>query len=165
MCYSYIKDGEVMNKIKKLFLCLILGIIFTTGCSLIKTAITDEDFSSTMSQYNYTIQDVSQQFANYDYVKKATIALSENQTYQIEFYVLDTESNAKKMFKNNQKIFEDKTKNGLTKTVDMKNYNTYSIYNKTEYRYLCRVDNTLIYIDTKVEYKDDVEKIIKKLGY
>lgn len=165
MCYSYIKDGEVMNRIKKSILCIILGVLFITGCTLTKTAITDDDFANTMSKQNYTMQDVSPQFASYNYVKKATVALEKNKNYQIEFYVLDTEDNAKKMFENNQKIFKDNTEKAITKSVDMKNYNTFSISNNKVYRYLCRVDNTLIYVDTKAEYKEDVEKIIKELGY
>ncbi len=47
----------------------------------------------------------------------------------------------------------------------MKNYSTYSLTTNGKYKYLSRIDNTLIYIDASDDYKDAIKDIIKELGY
>ena len=92
---------------KKLFsislICMLL-LVSLTGCTK-KTAITTEHFKSIAQSHNYILTDAISQYASYGYIKEATIA-SVDSASQVEFYVLDTEENAKYMFTLNKTNFE-----------------------------------------------------------
>lgn len=141
---------------------LFVMLLILTGCGN-KTAITTSKFISLTESEGYTISDVKDQFDE-DYLKEATVAMGDG--YQIEFYVLDSEFNAKNMFKYNKKIFLN-YKGGLTSEVssEVGNYSTYSLQSDGYYMYLSRVDNTLIYVRVESKYKDNVKNTIDKLGY
>ena len=142
--------------------CL-LTLFITTGC-MNKKAITTSEFKSKMDNKGFTITDVKEQYAQYDYVEEATIASNGN--YQIEFYKISNVDKANGMFNTNKKIFKESKGNGAIETTNkMGNYENYSLTSGGYYMYLCRVDNTLIYIKVNTTYKDSVINIIKDLGY
>lgn len=145
-------------------LVLVLSLFMLSGCFK-KTAITTGTFNEIVGKSGYTSVDVTNQFASEQQVKEATVALHSD-GYQIEFYVLDTESDAVNMFNKNKDNFE----NGITGTsskseTNMGNYNTYTLNNNGKYSHLCRVDNTLLYVNVNEQYKDAVKKVIDELGY
>lgn len=143
-------------------LCLV-AIVTLTGCSK-KTVLTTEDFISKSEANGYQTVDVKTQFSEYDELKSATLAMNDN--YQVEFYVLDNETNAKSMFDTNKATFEDyKTSSNAESSVSLKNYSTYSLTTGGYYMYLSRVDNTLIYLRVEAKYKDEVKSFVKALGY
>ncbi len=130
-----------------------------------KTAITADTFAEIMQQKGYEVGDVTIQFAQYgDYMKKAYGARTS--THQIEFYELSTVANAMDMYNTNKNIFESQ-KGGTSSysTVSKGNYNTYTLTTNGKYKYICRVDNTFIYMDVAEEYKDVVKNIVSELGY
>ncbi len=45
------------------------------------------------------------------------------------------------------------------------NYDIYSLTSNGDFMYLCRIDNTLLYIDVEDIYKDEVKEIIDELDY
>ena len=149
---------------------LFLGIIFFaflllfTGCSK-KKAITSDDFKSKAEKMGYTIVDAHDQYANYNYVKEAYIAYS-NDGYQIEFYVIDDNEYAKGMFDTNKAIIENINGTNKMKTeINMKNYNKYSVTTESTFGYLSRIDNTLVYVNTTKSNKNAVNKFLKKINY
>ena len=154
-----------MKKKGLLFGALFLAFIFLfTGCSK-KTAITSSDFKSKAEAEGYTVTDVISQYSSYEYVKEAYVA-SSSDGYQIEFYVLSDKDMAKSMFETNKAIIENANGNNKMKTeVNLSNYNKYSISTSTTYGYLCRIDNTLVYVNTNKDYKDKVKDFIKKIKY
>ena len=58
-----------------------------------------------------------------------------------------------------------KTNASASATVSMNNYATYSLTTNGKYKYLSRIDNTLVYIDVDESYKDIVKDIMKEIGY
>ena len=142
--------------------CLLL-LFITTGC-MNKKAITTSEFKSKMESAGFSIIDAKEQFSNYQYVKEATVA--KNSDYQIEFYVLSNTERANYMFNTNKDIFQNsKGSSSLETKSNMGNYETYSLTSNGYYMYVCRVDNTLIYLKVNQTYKDAVINIIKNLGY
>ena len=153
-------------KKKGLFLSALLFtfILLFTGCGK-KKAITSSDFKSKAEAEGYTVVDVVNQFSATGYVKEAYVARS-NEGYQIEFYVLTDNDMAKSMFETNKGIIENINGNNKMKTeVNLSNYNKYSITTSSNYGYLCRIDNTLVYVNTSKDYKDKVKSFIKKIKY
>ena len=130
-----------------------------------KTPISANTFISTMESKGYTIINTTSQFSQYpNYVAESYIA--KNQDYQIEFYELTNKENAINMYNTNKTKFESqKTDSSSYVTVNMSNYSTYSLTAGGKYKYLARIDNTLVYIDVDENYKDIVKDIMKEIGY
>ena len=143
-----------------LYLCFVLTL---GGCGK-KTVLTTEQFKNVTEQRQMTTADVSSQYSSYEYVKEATVATNGN--YQIEFYVLDNEENAGKMFDINYNSFESyKGTTSAYSEYNLSNYHTYSLATNGKYYYIARVDNTLLYVNAEDEYKEEIKTIVKNLGY
>ena len=144
---------------------IIAVVLFVKNIDFKKEAIKAREFASIMDDENYEIIDVTAQYESYG-IDEAYVAIEENRDYQIEFYELSSESKAKNMFETNKDYFEDGAGSSkITSSYSIGNYNLYSLTSNGHYQYLCRVDNTLLYIDVEDEYKDEVKDIIEELGY
>ena len=139
-------------------------LFFITGCGD-KNLLQVEDFKNIIEKDDLTFVDVTSQYAGANYIQSASVA-SSNGDWQIEYYVLDSENNARNMFNTNQSIFESLNNGNYASTsVSLNNYSTYSLTIQDTYMYLCQVDNTLLYVNVDKDYTDEVKAIIKKLGY
>ena len=115
---------------------------------------------------NYTVIDVKDQFGEYDYIKGAYLAVSSDANYQIEFYTFENGENAKAFYDINKPTLESVgAGNDVYTNVDKDNYNKYTITTEEKYNSITRIANTIVYSSNSKQYKDKVEKIIKKLGY
>lgn len=149
----------------KFALILLICAFCLVGCGKSK-AITSNEFKEIMVDLNFSIIDVKEQFDAYDYIKEAYVALEKNKNYQIEFYVLDTSDSAKSFYYNNKEIFESsKESTAVYTNVDLNNKNKYTLSTGGTYKLLSRIDNTMIYLNVDSKYKDEVNKILKKLKY
>lgn len=130
-----------------------------------KESITAREFASMMDDEDYEIVNVTSQYESYG-IDEAYLAVESNQDYQMEFYELSSESKAKSMFESNKEYFEDRAGSSkITSSYSFGNYNVYSLTSNGDYMYICRIDNTLLYIDVDDEYKDEVKDIVEELGY
>lgn len=129
-----------------------------------KTAISADTFNSSMTDKNYAVVDIINQYNEYDYIKKAYVAKNDN--YQIEFYETSNNDYAIQMYDNNKQTFEnEKSDSSIETTKSAKNYSVYSLTVNGKYKYISRIDNTIIYINADKEYKDEIKEVIKELGY
>ena len=165
------KDGMIQMLDNKKYLValsifIILIMITCTGCGD-KNSIAATDFVSTMESNNYYIKDVSDQYAKYELFVDATLAVNPTNEYQIEFYTFTNETDAKNSYdttkQNQYDSLEDSSSSNVS--VDINNYSKCSFTTTTVYFYMCRIDNTMIYVKAPVAYKDEIQKIIDKLGY
>ena len=141
-----------------------LILLILTGCGN-KKVITTNDFKDITSNYGCASTDVLSQYAAYPYVKEATIAQN-FEGWQVEFYVLDNVSNAKGMFETNKNNFIAKKANSSLETsANLGNYSSYSLTSGGYYMHVCRVDNTLLFVNVSENYKDKVKSLIDELGY
>ena len=130
-----------------------------------KTPISANTFNTTMESKGYIMTDTTSQFAQYgNYMSKSYAA--QKTGYQIEFYELSSEENAISMYNTNKTKFESQKSNAsASATASMNNYATHSLTTNGKYKYLSRIDNTLVYIDVDESYKDVVKDIMKEIGY
>lgn len=130
-----------------------------------KTPISASTFKTTMEGKGYVMTNSTSQFAQYpNYMLESYVA--QKTGYQIEFYELTSEENAISMYNTNKAKFESqKTNASASATASMNNYATYSLTTNGKYKYLSRIDNTLVYIDVDESYKDIVKDIMKEIGY
>lgn len=154
-------------KKKILIICgiVILTFIFT-ACGN-KTAINVNTFISTMESQDFYIKDVTDQYAAYEFFTDATLAVNPTNEYQIEFYTFTDEEGAKNSYdttkQNQYDPLEDSSSSNVS--VDVNNYSKCSFTTATIYFYMCRIDNTMVYVKAPASYKKEIQKIIDKLGY
>lgn len=130
-----------------------------------KTPVKAEEFRTTMESNGFKVVDVTSQFAQYNgYMNTAYVAQKDE--YQIEFFVLSSLDNAVSMYNTNKAKFESQKANASgSYETSIKNYSVYSITTNGKYKYVSRIDDTLIYIDADTTYQGDIKAIVKKLGY
>ena len=146
---------------------VIVGIVLVVFSFLNKekTPITADTFNTTMESKGYVMTDTTSQFSQYGSLMTKSYA-AQKSGYQIEFYELSNEENAISMYNTNKTKFESQKTNASTSsTVSMNNYATYSLTTNGKYKYVSRIDNTLVYIDVDETYKDTVKDIMKEIGY
>lgn len=151
---------------------IILAVIIVGVCILVgslnkeKVSITADDFKTTMQAKGYTVSDVTSQFSQYgNYISKAYVA-QDGTKYQIEFYELSNLDNATNFYNTNKAKFESQKGNASSSyTASMKNYSTYSITTNGKYKFVSRVDNSVVYIDANTIYQDSIKSVVKELGY
>lgn len=160
-----IVGGLVMKKRNILLIVVFLVLFILTGCGS-KKVITTSDFKAKTEELGYTALDITSQYTSYGYIKEATVAESQDGGFQVEFYVLDNESNAVGMFDTNMDTFKTYKGNSSTESSSsMGNYSNYTLTTDGYYMHLCRVDNTLLYVRVESVYEDTVKSLIKELGY
>ena len=153
-----------MKKFKFILILLICTVVLV-GCGS-KKAIDSNAFKDLMSESEFVVYDVKYQFDTYDQISEAYVALEKDGNYQIEFYITDTNESAISFYNNNKEIFESsKGSTAVYTNVDLNNNNKYTLSTGGKYKLLSRIDNTVIYLDVDSKYKDEVNKILKKLGY
>jgi len=142
-----------------------IGVIAFNALNKEKTPISADIFNTTMESKGYVMTDSTSQFAQYpNYMKESYVA--QKTGYQIEFYELTSVENAISMYNTNKTKFESQKSNAsASATASINNYSTYSLTTNGKYKYLSRIDNTLIYIDVDESYKDIVKDIMKEIGY
>lgn len=154
-------------KKKILIICgiVILTFIFT-ACGN-KTAIDVNTFISTMESQDFYIKDVTDQYAGYEVFTSATLAINPTSEYQIEFYTFVNDDMAKDSFnvtkKNQIEPYEEGSSSNVSVNTDK--YSKYALTANGQYMFISRIDNTMVYVKAPDSYKDEVKKLIDKLGY
>jgi len=160
-----------LKKSLKIFLVIIIilivvvaGIALFTYFDQNKKPLTANEFSSIMENHNYIVSDVADQISEYDYVTSSYIA--SNNEFQIEFYVFSNDDYALNFYTINKNNFGDYEDNTSTTTeVNLGNCSRYSLTTISNYMYVSRIGNTVIYIDTPIMYQNNVKSILDELGY
>jgi len=148
-----------------LVMVILCSMLCLAGCKE-KVSIDAEDFKTAMEAKGYTIADASEQFAEYDEITKVYVAVSGDGGYQIEFYETSIDDAAARLFAGNKSIFEQSAGNAsANSSVSAANYSNYKLTADGYYKVLSRIDNTMIYIDAPVEYKDDIKTVLGEIGY
>lgn len=150
-----------------LVIFLAIGIGITKMVNTTKQAITANEFVSNMQAKGwYITQDVKSQFEEYEYIKEAYIAATEDYSYKLEFYELSDENYATMFYNTNKSIFEAYKDNSSVETnFNGKNYSKYTLNTNGQYMLLSKIDNTVIYLKVDSENKDSINKLMKELGY
>ena len=160
-----------MNKGLKIFI-IVVSLLLVSAVVIVflvlgkgKESITASEFYDEMNDEGLMVIDVTDQYASYG-IDEAYIAVESNQEYQIEFYELSSVSKAENMIETNNEYFKDRAgSKRVTSSYGFGNYDIYSLTSNGDFMYLCRIDNTLLYIDVDDSYKDEVKEIIDELDY
>lgn len=156
-----------MKRVKTLIisvLCVSL-VLLLTGCGT-KEPITADDFKTKMEDKGYVVIDPMHITEYTPEIERVYTAQNKNNSYEIIYYQIDSDDNAKKIYNGIKNDYE-KLKTGavLETNVDLKNNNKYTLQNDGQYKVVSRIDNTIIYLDVADSHKNEVKDILKYLGY
>lgn len=146
-----------MKKTFKIFL-LSASLFILFGC-VNKKAMDSSQFETFFTKEKYEVYDVFDQLGKKENIKEVYIA--KNDKFQIEFYVLNTIENARKFYKDDIEYFENKPYSSDKNH----NYESYEKEQDKNYIYVSRIDKTVIFILADKKYKEDITKVVKKMGY
>ncbi len=142
---------------------MMVMLVGLTACSK-KTAISVEEFNDILESKGCTIEDATGQLAP-ESITAISLALSDD--YQIEFYEFVDNETATAVFLENKTIFEGHTGSGASAeiTKNIMNYSYYSVSTSSTFYMLAQIDNTMLFVEADVAYKDEIVEIVKELGY
>ncbi len=155
-----------MKGLKRLAAAILCGacLLMAFGCAMEKEPVAAADFAARMKEKGYEIVDVTSQMGGQ--VVSATLAVGGNAAYQIEFYEVETEKQAKTAYAQNKATFEaEKGRFSSNYSNNGANFNLYSQKSDGWYRYICRVERTFVYASVPEQYRDAVQEAAKALGY
>ena len=158
--------------IKVLFIIiLVLVILAVVLVNLLKSLMIERNplslkqFEEMMKSKNYMVVDVTNQFSGAEGYLDG-VYLANNSKFQIEFFDLSNEENAIGTFNTNKNNFEASKENSSTSySVNLKDYSVYSVKTGGKFKYVSRVKDTVIYLNIDAEYQEEVEAVLKELGY
>lgn len=148
-----------------LFISGIVGGVFLVKklIHVSKESITTEKFVEVMEDNDFKVANVTDQFKGSDiHVKEGYVARKDD--YQVEFYTFKNEDDADSFYRVNKAKFDTDVANTRVQ-LSGKNYASFNIEANGKYKFLERIDKTVIYINVDKEYKSNVKNVVKKLGY
>lgn len=154
-----------MKKYALMPILLILTLVLN-GCGLLtpRTELNAEQFTARMKEAEFGVMDVSGQFD--EGLVETVLVASIDGGYQIEFFALPDVEQAKTAFEQNKTDFEAIDESGgSTFTTSGVNFSTFSRTTDIGYYVVSRIESTFIYVNAPVEYKNDINKYLKILGY
>jgi len=131
-----------------------------------KKAITIEKFEEKAKENGYNIADMQNAITDKEEVINAKVAMSEDYSYIIRFYTLKDNASANHFYnENKEEIAKLKQEGNEVVEKNNKNNNTYSLKADGKYRYISRVENTIIQLSVNEAEEQKVTEFMKKLGY
>lgn len=152
-----------MNK-KSVLLGVLIVVVtcLTTGC-IFYNYVDPTEFKEQFSARGYTVEKIDKADYEAEYISKAT---KEDVPYEIIYYEFATDADAKKAYKS----YKDSLPNLITS--DSKDTETtgnviskYICKSDNEYIVISRVKNSLIFINTTLDYQSEIDEILEDIEY
>ena len=152
-----------MKKLTLVYLiALSFTIIWTVGCTK-KHAIDEETFTKIMSEEIFSIQDTTEKNNSPFIIQSFT---AENENFTVEFMITSNDQYAIQIYNQIKNNFESKKGTvSAQSSLSLKNRASFRLNTGGIYYLVSRIDNTLIFVITESKNKENVDDIIKKIGY
>ena len=119
-----------------------------------------------MQGLGFSIVDASAQYSQFDHINKVLLAVDPTTSFQIEFYDINSDSNALGVYNTNFSTMENSRGSSSSySTVSMGNYNRATQESNGEYWVLSRVSSTFVYVHSDVANKASINSALDTIGY
>lgn len=143
-------------------LTLIIICFIATGC-IIKKPITGEAFKKQFAALGYEV--IEDQDANYR-SNKFMKATKEDVPFEVLFYEFDSEIDSKKTYeKYKSNIINYVTSNTTNTETTSAVFSKMVVESQKEYIIISRIKNTLVFVNSSIDFKDEVLSVIKNIHY
>lgn len=169
-----VKNDKKTNK--KLFVLFVVEIVFVIlmilGISsyynkhFSNQHATQNEFKDLVNGKNYILKDATQSYGD-NSIKSYDFATVKSEDLGIHYIVADGNHNADKVFNNLYHQIESQKQSGSIRTVsvDLINYNYYSLENGGNYFVVVKNDNTIFAATGLSQYKDEINAMVENLGF
>lgn len=157
-----------MNKNKVLIITiivilLIIGIIIMIAFGKSKV-ITIEEFEQKAKEQGFTIGEIDNVVTQSKPVTATKLAMSSDNKYFIEMYVLENEDATKDLYNEKKQRFEERKQDGDTaKETSKKNLETYTLKSNGDCMYVKRIENVIISYTVKDTDEQKASEFVKSL--
>lgn len=149
-------------------ICIIMGMIFFTGCgsSASTETMTANEFKKSMENKGFTIVDQTSSAADSTY-QKIYVAVDEEK-YSFEYYFMKSDDSADVVYQyavsNLNDVYEDEETATILET-ENNNSRKYCVSASDYYCEVLKKENTVLYVTAYHDYEDEAKNIVKDLGY
>ena len=152
---------------KKNYLIIFAVILFTLcGCSNKSKEVKGiDEFNEISVNNDFKVVDNMNSYENINYIDYATLAVIDDDS-NLEMVIYESVDYAKEVQENQIENFASRKSTGATEKKDKgKNYYKYSLISNNRYMVSSRVENTLIFCNTSLSNKSNVDAILEELEY
>ncbi len=150
-------------KQSKFLLCFLM-IILCIGCGD-RVALTSQELKDIAMDNGFSVNSTKDQYAEYADIKEAYMLFNSDGA-TLEFYILDSVTNAKNMYDSNKEQFSAvKGPDAQESNYFSGNYKRYVLTSGGTYMYLSQIDNTVLFVSVSSKYRDSVDTLIEKMEY
>lgn len=149
---------------KKVFLiCLIfISTIFLAGCGDTKEALNSESFQEALKLKSFTIVDETYSVSDKEAIVAYYVATHPQDTYDLNFYVFKDESAALAFYASERDRFGGQ---GSYNELNVGNFSKYTQICNGKYGIVSRVGSTVLYANVDSLYRNEVNTLLKEIGY
>ena len=153
------------RKVISLAIIFIIVLIALTGCES-KKAISVEEFDKVLKEQDCIVEENLEYYDKFIDITNGSKARFSDK-WEIDFYVLSGDKDAELMFEKDKNMLEVYKKGSAEIEIEttMPSYSMYQIVANERFGYVCKVGNTVLFVDTFETNKDEIKAIIDKLGY
>lgn len=157
------RGGGFNMSIRKIVMILCVALALMLAACGNKQPVDVQTFIEKAKSANLEMTDATDQFAAGD-VSSVTIASGDG--YQVEFYVLLSESQAINAFDTNVEDFrKQEEKSSVTASISIGNTSKYELTSGGKFYLVSRIGSTFIYSTADSQYKDAIKKFVTDMGY
>jgi len=92
--------------------------------------------------------------------------LATGDQFEIEFYVFETDQQARQAYNQIKRHIEDGAGNVRSHSeVNLANYGRFRMTSGGMFSVVSRIEHTLVFVNTDADNRDDVDAILERLGY
>ena len=156
-----------MRKSVKITIVVVAMIIIAIVCFAImqsgKKTITMEQFEEKAKENGYKIADIQNDITKKEEITNAKLAISEDYSYFISFYILKDNESAINFYKEQKEEFA-KTKQEENEPIEKKSksYEEYSLKSNGKYMYISRIENTIVQFNVNESEEQKVKEFLEK---
>lgn len=153
----------------RMLIVVIVAIILIIGVIIMITSggeklITIEEFEQKAKEQGYTIGEIDNVVTQSKPITSTKLAMSRDNKYFIEMYVLENEEATKQFYNEKKESFEAQKQEGdNAKETNKKNNDTYALKSNGYCMYVKRVNNTLISYNIRESDEQKVSEFINSL--
>ncbi len=149
---------------KKILLVIVLLVSFLlVGCGDTKEPLNNETFKEKLELKGFTIVDLTDTMQTpASNIESYIVATSPNQTYNFEFFIYTNEAAAQSHYARERDKFGGQ---GQYTELNVGNFSKYTQICNGKYGLISRVGSTLLYTNLDNNYRNEVNEILKEIGY
>lgn len=150
-----------MKKISKLLLIICFSFILS-GCS--KKVVTTDNFKNILKNEGMAIYDMTNKMPDDANIKEATIGMKDDK-WKVEYYIFEDNKSAQTVYETNETRLKTAKNTLSTQNVNKDEFKKFEVDTDENYMIVIRNKTSVLYTIVEKKYKDDLNKIIKKMDY